>query len=887
MPPTRDVELEAAPPADDRTFRGSARVQAADRAAAVIISAGGLSVIAAVVGICFYLVYVTVPLLAPGGADAGEPIAADFAVSDHAPLLDEYLHTAAWIGEDASIEHRLLSEGVIIGSSPFPFAEEDGETFRTIAADPVSGFLVAQSDSTLAWASARYRYSIVTGENAPSHAGRLPDDRFRVSELEYETVGSAAIDRAIVDADVIDGRRRRVIAAIDEAGELLLWSVRKSRSLIGGGGEQDAVALDTAAIEALDNAARVILLADNQCVVLGGDGTFLRIAIGRADAVETERGRLWDGSEQLSAATTLIGDRTIVAATDAGTIGSWWVGFDPLDPEDPGRMVSGPALSRSGDSVTSLTTSHRERVVLVGDASGGVRVLHASSGKQVAAIDVGTSVQTVAVAPKTDGFVVATQDGYTVGSVRLGHPDVTPRSLFSPMLFEGQLQTQYVYQASGATDAAEPKLSLVPLIFGTIKATVVSMLFATPIAVLAAIYTSEFLSKRVRGVVKPMIETMASLPSVVLGFVAAMVVAPFVAEHLSVVLASFVVVPLLVLVISGLSGFRAGSSNETHGSAALPMYVVLVAAAGIGLSIALANPFERVLFGPDRADVLTLAGSVEPTADGLGTSPVEPATDETQARVDDLAEEFAQPSVAVKNWLSGVYGAAGPGWFALIAPAMAVLCILVVWPLATARSSRIRDAAWEPIARIATSCMFGIVAGGLAAVLLASADIDPRESIVGAFTQRNTLVIGIVMGFAIIPIIYTISDDAIQSVPASLRAASLGAGATRWQTTVRVVLPVAASGIFSASMIGLGRAVGETMIVLMATGNTPIMDWNVFEGLRTLSANIAVELPEAERGGTHYRLLFLCGVVLFVMTFVVNTTAEIVRQRFRKRNSML
>ena len=98
---------------------------------------------------------------------------------------------------------------------------------------------------------------------------------------------------------------------------------------------------------------------------------------------------------------------------------------------------------------------------------------------------------------------------------------------------------------------------------------------------------------------------------------------------------------------------------------------------------------------------------------------------------------------------------------------------------------------------------------------------------------------------------------------------------------------MAASGIFSATMIGLGRAVGETMIVLMATGNTPQMEWNVFSGFRTLAANIAVELPEAPAGDTHYRVLFLCGLVLFVMTLAINTTAEVVRQHFRRRNAAL
>jgi phosphate transport system permease protein len=104
---------------------------------------------------------------------------------------------------------------------------------------------------------------------------------------------------------------------------------------------------------------------------------------------------------------------------------------------------------------------------------------------------------------------------------------------------------------------------------------------------------------------------------------------------------------------------------------------------------------------------------------------------------------------------------------------------------------------------------------------------------------------------------------------------------------VRVVLPTASPGIFSALMIGLGRAVGETMIVLMAAGNTPIMDFNIFEGLRTLSANIAVEMPESEMGSSHFRLLFLSGLVLFVFTFVLNSTAEMVRQRLRAKYSSL
>ncbi|WP_156497572.1 ABC transporter permease subunit, partial [Oleiphilus sp. HI0043] len=142
------------------------------------------------------------------------------------------------------------------------------------------------------------------------------------------------------------------------------------------------------------------------------------------------------------------------------------------------------------------------------------------------------------------------------------------------------------------------------------------------------------------------------------------------------------------------------------------------------------------------------------------------------------------------------------------------------------------------------------------------------------FDQRNALVVGAAMGFAVIPTIFSITEDAIFSVPKHLSYGSLALGATQWQTMTRVILPTASPGIFSAVMIGMGRAVGETMIVLMATGNTPIMDVNIFEGMRTLSANIAVEMPESEVGSTHYRILFLAAFVLFLFTFVVNTFAE-------------
>jgi phosphate transport system permease protein len=187
------------------------------------------------------------------------------------------------------------------------------------------------------------------------------------------------------------------------------------------------------------------------------------------------------------------------------------------------------------------------------------------------------------------------------------------------------------------------------------------------------------------------------------------------------------------------------------------------------------------------------------------------------------------------------------------------------------------------IAVLVASAILAYVAG----LLIDAIGGDPRGSIIDTYVQRNTLVVGFAMAFAVIPLIYTIAEDALNSVPEHLRGASLACGATPWQTAIRVILPTAASGVFAAVMIGMGRAVGETMIVVMAAGNTPVLEWNIFSGLRALSANIAVELPEAVKDSTLFRMLFLAALVLFAMTFVINTLAEIVRLRFRKRSAQL
>jgi phosphate transport system permease protein len=243
----------------------------------------------------------------------------------------------------------------------------------------------------------------------------------------------------------------------------------------------------------------------------------------------------------------------------------------------------------------------------------------------------------------------------------------------------------------------------------------------------------------------------------------------------------------------------------------------------------------------------------------------------------------------VAGWLDGRGGSGFGGWVVASLPLAAIASLALVGRVvnpwlrrATAGWSQ-RQSAVAALASFLIGVAATLAMAAAVAVLLDSLRLDTRGGIFGTYVQRNALVVAVGMSFAIIPLIFTLADDALSSVPDHLRSASLGAGATPWQTAIRVIVPSAASGLFSAVMIGLGRAVGETMIVLMAAGNTPLVSWNLFNGFQTLSAAIATELPEAARGTAHYRVLFLAALTLFAITFVVNSVAEVVRQRFRRR----
>ncbi|MBZ4420062.1 phosphate ABC transporter permease subunit PstC [Myxococcus sp. RHSTA-1-4] len=153
----------------------------------------------------------------------------------------------------------------------------------------------------------------------------------------------------------------------------------------------------------------------------------------------------------------------------------------------------------------------------------------------------------------------------------------------------------------------------------------------------------------------------------------------------------------------------------------------------------------------------------------------------------------------------------------------------------------------------------------------------------GLHTRLNAVVAGLGLALAIVPVIFTVAEDSLTAVPRSYREASLALGATPWETAWKVVLPAAAPGILAACVLGFGRAIGETMIILMASGNAAIVSANLGDSVRSLSATIAAEMGEVVVGSTHYSILFFIGVQLFLFTFVLNMLASAWTKRVIKR----
>lgn len=470
----------------------------------------------------------------------------------------------------------------------------------------------------------------------------------------------------------------------------------------------------------------------------------------------------------------LFGGVSMILTSNEGHQEQWSLYRETDDaPRTFGKTKGFPQLP---DGTFVFSNSIRNRIFLTGSANY-LSLRHSTSGATRWEQKVDFEPVSGIIDGKCEHFLVVDKAGKVHRfEIDDPHPEAGARAYFGKVWYEGGDGPVYQWQSNGGSDDFEPKLSQWPLIYGSLKGTAYAMLFSVPVALLAAIFSAAFLPLSVKRVVKPMMEIMASMPSVVLGFLAGLWLAPLIETR----------VPSVALMV-----------------AMVPMGALCMGFLWTKLPITVRSRFEG-----GKEWVLVM------------------------------------PFMFLAGWLGWMLGPVIESWFFIYtdqATGKEIADFRLWWPQFTGYS----------------------------------------------FEQRNCLVLGFIMGFAVIPVIFTIAEDALSNVPKSLTAASAALGANRWQVVWTVMLPVASSGIFSALMIGFGRAVGETMIMLMATGNTPIMEWNIFNGMRTLAANIAVELPEAPVGSTHYRTLFLGAIVLFLMTSVMNTIAEVLRQRLRERNKIV
>jgi len=458
----------------------------------------------------------------------------------------------------------------------------------------------------------------------------------------------------------------------------------------------------------------------------------------------------------------VFGDISVVVGQSDGTLSAWFPVTDPATGNKQLERIH-PLPSHNAE-LLRISGSRRDKSVLSLDADGVFRMAYMTSERELARIAGPEPLTLYGLASRGETLAATGASGdIHLFELEKGHPHASWRTLFGKVWYENYDEPAFVWQSAASSDDYEPKLSLVPLIFGSFKGTLYAMLLAVPIALFGAVYTSQFLNPNLRRVVKPVVEIMASIPSVVVGFLIALWLAPIIEQGIVAFFLAIIILPLSFIPF-----------------------------------IAIYQRFDGTWF----------------------------------ARRVERGYEFI-----------------------VVVPIM-LLAVLAAWLLAGPVEGALFDGNFQQWL---------------------------YDSLGERYDQRNAIIIAFGLGFAAIPIIFTIAEDALSNLPQSLRAASLALGASRWQTVWRVVLPSASPGIFAGIIIGFGRVIGETMIVLMATGNTPIMDWSIFNGMRTLSANIAVEIPEAPVGGTLYRVLFLSAVLLFLLTFVLNTVAEIIRQRLRQK----
>lgn len=719
----------------------------ADRAARWVVSAGGIAIIASVLGILLFIVVEVLPLLSPAKVGPARRVPVDGAGTIGAVLADEHRSHVATLDDRGRVSVVRLDDGKIVDSTEL-IPLSPGSTLAGVSLPPEGrAFAAATRDGRVILKSMGFSVTfegqqrVVTPDTQPPVVLDL-DPQQRPLGAFAAQLGE---DGSAIAAAVLAHSRLAVVRRGVESNELTGETTESlSRVEVGAPGRITALVIDRDQRNLYGGTA-------------GGEILWWPLQDGQPGELQRE-----SAGAPITAFSLLLGGRSLVVGQQNGALSVW---FAVRQRDDSKRLQRIRDFPRLPGAVTAIAPSQRDKGFL---AVGGGRMglYYSTSHRTLWTGPAPLQVRSLFYTPKADGAFLGGAGQVAEVAIHNPHPEVTPRALFGKVWYEGGDKPEYVWQSTGGTDDFESKLSLTPLLAGTLKGTFYSLLLAIPLGILGAMYTSQFMHPVYKRYLKPMIEIMASLPSVVLGFLAGLWLAPRVEKAVPALALMVFVLPALILLTGWLWTRLPRTFRGRFPVGTEAILFVFVLAAGIGLCLQLSPPFERLAFGGN-----------------------------------------------FQAWL--------------------------------------------------------LEATGL------------------GYDQRNAIVVGLAMGFAVIPIIFAIAEDAFSNVPGNLVAGSLALGADRWQTVTRVVLPTASPGIFSAVMVGFGRAVGETMIVLMATGNTPILSWNPFNGFRTLSANIAVEIPEAPHAGTLYRTLFLAGLLLFVITFIVNTIAELVRQRLRVRYSQL
>jgi phosphate transport system permease protein len=726
------------------------------------VGTSGLGVIFALALIFVYLFYETFPLLKPVAVEAGAHYELPLAPGDGEPLhlvLDRFEQIGGAFLASGLIRFFDATSGVPLDTLQVPAPEGTTVTRFGRAENRRGLFVYGFSDGSVLPLRLDFTQDFSTGVRRiqPRLAWPLGEAPIRIGEDAAEGYSALAL---------VEGRGGYIVAGGTEAGALSM-ALFSSRTNLMTGDVQ--VRREDFALPDIGRPVRKLLLNEslrNLFVIDDRGHLYVMDIVDRNQPFLIEEVRLLGPGVTVTAAEFLVGSRSLVVGGSDGSVQQWFLVRDEATGTLGMRFVR--AFRGHAGAVTFIEPEYLRKGFLTGDVTGTVGLHYATSSvtlDQRQVLEGG--IERLAIGPDNRRALVLGADGQRLQVLEIDnpHPQTSLSGLWGKVWYEGRAEPQFIWQSSSADDAFEAKLSLVPLSIGTLKAALFAMLLATPLAIMGAIYTAYFMAPAIRKVVKPSIELMEALPTVILGFLAGIWLAPYVENNLPILVTGAVLFPALIL----LAGF---------GWSRLPRALR-----------------ERVPSGWEAALLI--------------------------------------PVVIFTGWIV------------------------------------VASSPWIELAFFDGSMRQWFTDVGI------------------PYDQRNALIVGLAMGFAVIPTIFSIAEDAVFNVPRHLTQGSLALGATPWQTVTGVVLLTASPGIFSAVMIGFGRAVGETMIVLMASGNSPIVNFNLFEGMRTLAANIAVELPETAVGGTHFRVLFLSALVLLVFTFVLNTAAEVVRQRLRHRYASL